>query len=91
MRQSWEALGTVTRSEHLITVSHVWKGFRGLCEILSQIVDAFVYVCECFSKQRGHNPGPREDAEVFLNGRSSLAAWLIYLAYQRAELLKKAL
>lgn len=44
-----------------------------------------------------HNPGAREDEEVFLNGRSSLDAWLdleillIYFAYQKAEVLGGAL
>ena len=74
---------------------HGW--LQGICDIPGQIVGHFVYVCDYFLRQRGHNLGPREDEEVFLNGRSSLDAWLdleillISFAYQRPKLLRGAL
>lgn len=55
--------------DHLITVSHAWGGFRGVNEILGQIMGDFVYVCECSSKQMARAWGCRKEVEVLLNGR----------------------
>ena len=68
-----------------------------VCDILGQLAGDSPFVYECFWDKSGHNPGAREDEEVFLNGRSSLDAWLdleillIYFAYQKAEVLGGAL